>query len=229
MTNKKKSNTPIRHGKKVQRDAIKGITGPAIRRLARRGGVKRIAGTVYEETRGVLKVFLENLVLNALVYTEYGHRKTVTPSDVVRSLRRANRTLYGFEDDLAGDRPSARKQGGHSDKMPATPAHVYVCNGPRTSMAMLSGKSKVQHQCCRKTERPRLPLQDLPPHPGVATKEPHPCRVHQPRLPSADQHNRMRRKRYTKTTHIQKLLLRNQPFLFEEAMTAQHPRREHPA
>lgn len=33
----------------------------AIRRLARRGGVKRISGLIYEETRGVLKIFLENV------------------------------------------------------------------------------------------------------------------------------------------------------------------------
>ena len=38
-----------------------GITKPAIRRLARRGGVKRISGPIYEETRGVLKIFLENV------------------------------------------------------------------------------------------------------------------------------------------------------------------------
>jgi hypothetical protein len=40
---------------------IAGITKPAIRRLARRGGVKRISGLIYEETRGVLKIFLENV------------------------------------------------------------------------------------------------------------------------------------------------------------------------
>ena len=40
----------------VLRDNIQGITKPVIRRLARRGGVKRISGLVYEETRGVLKV-----------------------------------------------------------------------------------------------------------------------------------------------------------------------------
>ena len=34
----------------------RGITKPAIRRLARRGGVKRISGLIYEETRGVLKI-----------------------------------------------------------------------------------------------------------------------------------------------------------------------------
>ena len=42
--------------RKVLRDNIQGITKPAIRRLARRGGVKRISGRIYEETRGVLKV-----------------------------------------------------------------------------------------------------------------------------------------------------------------------------
>ena len=42
--------------RKVIRDSIQGITKPAIRRLARRGGVKRISGLIYEETRGVLKV-----------------------------------------------------------------------------------------------------------------------------------------------------------------------------
>ena len=36
----------------VLRDNIQGITKPAIRRLARRGGVKRISGLVYEEVQG---------------------------------------------------------------------------------------------------------------------------------------------------------------------------------
>ena len=38
--------------------SMQGITKPAIRRLARRGGVKRISGLIYEETRGVLKVIV---------------------------------------------------------------------------------------------------------------------------------------------------------------------------
>ena len=69
---------------------------PAIRRLARRGGVKRISGTIYEETRSVLKGFLENLIRDAVTYTEHGKRKTVTALDVVFSLKKAGRTLYGF-------------------------------------------------------------------------------------------------------------------------------------
>ena len=42
--------------RKVLRDNIQGITKPAIRRLARRAGVDRISGLIYEEIRGVLKV-----------------------------------------------------------------------------------------------------------------------------------------------------------------------------
>src|SRR5438270_12512914 len=47
--------------RKILRDNIQGITKPAIRRLARRGGVKRISAMIYEETRGVLKTFLEGV------------------------------------------------------------------------------------------------------------------------------------------------------------------------
>nr|XP_016810560.3 histone H4 [Pan troglodytes] len=83
--------------RKVLRDNIQGITKPAIRRLARRGGVKRISGLIYEETRGVLKVFLENVIRDAVTYTEHAKRKTVTAMDVVYALKRQGRTLYGCE------------------------------------------------------------------------------------------------------------------------------------
>ncbi|CAG8466276.1 7485_t:CDS:2 [Scutellospora calospora] len=62
----------------------KGGKGLAIRRLARRGGVKRISGLIYEETR------------DAVTYTEHAKRKTVTSLDVVYALKRQGRTLYGF-------------------------------------------------------------------------------------------------------------------------------------
>jgi histone H3 len=84
-----------RHRKRLQ-DNILGITKPAIKRLARRGGVKRLSGLIYEETRGVLKVFLENVIRDAVTYTEHARRKTVTALDVVHALKRQGRTLYGF-------------------------------------------------------------------------------------------------------------------------------------
>ena len=82
--------------RRVLKDSIQGITKPAIRRLARRGGVKRISGLIYEETRGVIKQFIENVVRDAVTYTEYSRRKTVTALDVVYALKRQGRTIYGF-------------------------------------------------------------------------------------------------------------------------------------
>jgi len=82
--------------RKLMRDNIQGITKPAIRRLARRGGVKRIAGTIYEETHGVLKIFLDQVVRDAITYTTHAQRRTVSAMDVVYALKRQGRTLYGF-------------------------------------------------------------------------------------------------------------------------------------
>jgi histone H4 len=81
---------------RVLRDNIQGITKPAIRRLARRGGVKRMSGLTYEETRAVLKAFLEYTIRDAVTYCEHARRKTVSAMDVVYALKRNGRTLYGF-------------------------------------------------------------------------------------------------------------------------------------
>ena len=67
---------------------------------------------IYEETRGVLKTFLEGVIRDAVTYTEHAkirtpslcfrrltnlyYRKTVTSLDVVYALKRQGRTLYGF-------------------------------------------------------------------------------------------------------------------------------------
>lgn len=81
---------------KLNRDNLSSITKGDIRRLARRGGVKRLSGLIYEETRGVLKTFLENIIRDSVTYTEHARRKTVTALDVVYALKRQGRTLYGF-------------------------------------------------------------------------------------------------------------------------------------
>ena len=82
--------------RRVKRDNIYGITKPAIRRLARRGGVKRISGLVYEEIRGCLKVFVEQVISKAVNLAEHARRKTVMALDVVYALKRQGFTLYGF-------------------------------------------------------------------------------------------------------------------------------------
>ncbi|XBI02719.1 hypothetical protein VPH35_131229 [Triticum aestivum] len=56
-----------------------------------KGGAKR-----HRMTRSMLKIFLENVICNAITYTEHARRKTVTAMDVVYVLKRQGRTLYGF-------------------------------------------------------------------------------------------------------------------------------------
>lgn len=80
----------------VLRDNISGITKPAIRRLARRAGVVRISGLVYEEVRGVLRVFLEDVIRGAVLYCEHAKRTTVTAMDIVYALKRRGYTIYGY-------------------------------------------------------------------------------------------------------------------------------------
>ena len=48
------------------------------------------------QVRAVLRVFLENVMRDAVTYTEHAKRKTVLATDVVYALKRQGRTLYGF-------------------------------------------------------------------------------------------------------------------------------------
>ncbi|RKF81783.1 putative histone h4 protein [Golovinomyces cichoracearum] len=45
--------------RKLTKDNIRAVTKGDIRRLARRGGVKRISGTIYDDIRNSMKSFLE--------------------------------------------------------------------------------------------------------------------------------------------------------------------------
>ena len=88
--------TPTRRRRNVLRDNIQGISKPEIRRLARRGGVKRLSGLIYEETRGVLKVFLKNVIGDAVEYAHHSRRNTISAMDIVYALKHQGCTLYGF-------------------------------------------------------------------------------------------------------------------------------------
>ncbi|KAB7494063.1 Histone H4 [Armadillidium nasatum] len=60
-----------------------------------------LANNSGEETRGVLKVFLENVIRKAVKYTEHAKRKTATAMDVVYSLKKlglayTRRVIYTY-------------------------------------------------------------------------------------------------------------------------------------
>ena len=72
--------------RKIIRDSIQGITAPALERLARRAGVKTLEKLVYEELRGILKLWLENILHDAVVVTEHLRAKNIKSSHIVASL-----------------------------------------------------------------------------------------------------------------------------------------------
>ena len=94
---------PAKKGKKgkapkklVLKDAVHGISKASFCRLARCAGVQRMSGLIYKEVRGVLKQFLEAVVKDAIIFTQYCHRRTVTPVDVIFTLKQHGRNVYSF-------------------------------------------------------------------------------------------------------------------------------------
>jgi histone H4 len=93
---KGKSASSGKRVKKVLKENSSSITNGSIKRLARRGGVKRISKNVYDEVRGLIRGFVDGVVRDATAFTEARKSKTVALSDVVASLRGKGRQVYGF-------------------------------------------------------------------------------------------------------------------------------------
>ena len=92
-----KQKTTAGRKKKLDRDEVLlGVTNSAVRRLARRGDVKRISNSIYNEAQTVIEEFLKKIIINAVTYTEHSRRKTMTANDVVYALKRQGCVLYGF-------------------------------------------------------------------------------------------------------------------------------------
>jgi histone H4 len=72
------------------------ITNGSIRRLARRGGVKRISFATHESVRDYINDFLERVVRDSLTYAEHSKRMTITAMDVVYALKKNGRVIYGY-------------------------------------------------------------------------------------------------------------------------------------
>ncbi|MBN3278208.1 H4 protein, partial [Polyodon spathula] len=61
--------------------------GKGCKGLGKGGDERHISGLIYEETHEVLKVFLENVIRDAVIYTEHAKRKTSTTMVVVYALK----------------------------------------------------------------------------------------------------------------------------------------------
>lgn len=79
--------------KKTERSTL---TRGGIRRLARRGGIKRVSGDVYPEIRDFVDHFLNTVVKDSAIMAEHARRKTITAMDIIYALKRCGRALYGY-------------------------------------------------------------------------------------------------------------------------------------
>jgi len=93
MTSIVKNTDKVVKHRKILRDTIQGITGPAIARICQTAGIKRISRLVYEEFRGVMKSFVETTLKNALVFCEHSRRKTLQEGDLDAALQVSGKYL----------------------------------------------------------------------------------------------------------------------------------------
>lgn len=161
--------TPLRH-RKVLRNKLDGISKADIRRLARRGGVVRISSSAYQEVREVLRIYLHRIMHTAIIYAEYGRRKTVTVHDVIHSLKREGRTLFGCE--LKPSRKVVRPIFSYSKKKPALVQNVRV--NPTTPQYLSIQETEVDAESEPKTTSQYSQVQetevDMESQPKTTTK-----------------------------------------------------------
>ena len=79
------SATKIRY-RKILRDNIYGITKPAFKRLGYKAGVKTMSGLLYAESRGILLVWLEKVLVIACAYADYYRKKTINEGMISAAL-----------------------------------------------------------------------------------------------------------------------------------------------
>lgn len=96
MSSSNQKETSFKRHKKTIKDNLQGITNSALKRLARRGGVKRISIYVYNEARIILREYLREMIKISVLYTEHSKKKTISSLDVIHALRKKGKKLYGY-------------------------------------------------------------------------------------------------------------------------------------
>lgn len=81
---------------KEQQRAIDGLTRPAIKRLAKKGGVKRMKADVFLDTRDACSQFVSTVLDNAVVLAEFENKSSITSNHLIRALQMNNVGVIGF-------------------------------------------------------------------------------------------------------------------------------------
>ncbi len=77
-------------------NSTKLIRKPALKRLCRRAGIKRLDGYTYAEIRTSLRDFLKPLIRQSIHVMRHNGRITVTSEDVAFVLKNTNTPVYGI-------------------------------------------------------------------------------------------------------------------------------------
>jgi len=72
------------------------ISGPAIRRLARRGGVPRVSRSCPPVVNSAAVNYLTDLLDCCRIYCSHSKRKTINCQDVIYALKRLGTKFMGF-------------------------------------------------------------------------------------------------------------------------------------
>lgn len=95
----------VRHRKTCSRSPLEsGVGKQSIRRLARRGGVKRMSGLVYDVMRQTANDYLESVVARSLLYLEArvgSNGGVLTAMDVIYALKSTHAGITSFYSDIA--------------------------------------------------------------------------------------------------------------------------------
>jgi histone H4 len=83
-----------RHRK--QAAASEQISKSAIRRIARRAGVRRVGGGCFNDINNAGRTYIKDVLSIAFVYATHAKRKTITCSDILYSLKRMGVKYMGY-------------------------------------------------------------------------------------------------------------------------------------
>ena len=88
-------NEEVSYPHSANRENIESIQNQHLQSLMRQGGVVHHSDSIYDESRAVIKATLENVLGDAVTYTDHEHENTVTSTHVLRALQCRGSCVWG--------------------------------------------------------------------------------------------------------------------------------------
>ncbi len=117
-----------RRHRRILRDNIQGLAKGQIKRLIFKAGGFRSSGLIYDEVKGITKIYLEKLLRQVVTITEYRRLKTVSSNSVLYCLKprmfsefipKNKCKLYGSKKDKEEVLPSEENKGEQEEVLPS--------------------------------------------------------------------------------------------------------------